>query len=276
MKFDDAVIPKFAKFFMAILLLIIATFYAFGYLLPEDRALWGQFGDFVGGTLNPILTFLTFCVVLATLYFQRTELIESRREMKRSADALEAQIREISEQKFEASFFQLLTLLNIIVNSIDLRVPGGRTGALVVPGYDIRGRDCFREHFIELGDLYREERRKNPSERISDLETIRIVYEQFWDRHRQDLGHYFRFIYNIIRLIDQKNTDNKIYSRIFRAQLSDYELVLIFYNCQTHLGEKLKHLVEKTALLNNMPVELLFHECHVNLFGRGAYMPEGE
>ncbi|GEP10257.1 hypothetical protein MGN01_21020 [Methylobacterium gnaphalii] len=41
----------------------------------------GQVGDFFGGVLNPLLTFLTFIGVLATIFLQREELKETREEV---------------------------------------------------------------------------------------------------------------------------------------------------------------------------------------------------
>lgn len=40
----------------------------------------GQFGDFVGGVLNPIFSFLAFCGLLYTVNLQRAELKEARNE----------------------------------------------------------------------------------------------------------------------------------------------------------------------------------------------------
>lgn len=49
---------------------------------------FGVFGDFLGGSLNPILTFFTFMGLLITIVIQQTELRESRLEFRRTADAL--------------------------------------------------------------------------------------------------------------------------------------------------------------------------------------------
>jgi hypothetical protein len=42
--------------------------------LPTDIATWGQFGDFIGGTINPLLTFFTFIILLYALHEQKKEL----------------------------------------------------------------------------------------------------------------------------------------------------------------------------------------------------------
>ncbi|TOQ75786.1 hypothetical protein CGG88_23945, partial [Vibrio parahaemolyticus] len=46
---------------------------------------WGQYGDFMGGVLNPILSFVAIMGVLVTIVIQHNELKETRKEFKRSA-----------------------------------------------------------------------------------------------------------------------------------------------------------------------------------------------
>ena len=51
----------------------------------------GKFGDFFGGVLNPILTFLTFMGLLITIILQQKELQQSRREFKGQKESLQNQ-----------------------------------------------------------------------------------------------------------------------------------------------------------------------------------------
>jgi hypothetical protein len=99
----------------------------------------GPWGDFFGGFLNPILTFLTFLGVLFTIGLQKIELNLTRQEMARSADALENQLKAlekqlqaVEDQSFENTFFRLLELHNTIINSIDLRRGGSEVNR---PGF---------------------------------------------------------------------------------------------------------------------------------------------
>lgn len=277
-KNDDSLISIKGIFGILAIALVIIAVYISAYFLIENRADWGQYGDFIGGTLNPTLTFLTFCVVILTLRLQKIELIESRKEMKRSADALEKQILELSAQKFEASFFQMLMLLNGIINAMDIRVSGRRTTkGDRIEGYEIKGRDCFKTYANSLRDHYKIIREAPESINLTDANVIRLAYAEFWKTYQQDLGHYFRLIYNIIRMLSEREEQNKkngnedqsnMYFRLLRAQLSNYELVLILYNCQTELGSKLEFYVDKHKILDNLPEDILFHESHHSMFVR--------
>jgi len=58
------------------------------YRLSESGEVWGQFGDFVGGILNPILSFITILIlVISSLYQQKQNAnTEKRDNLKRLDD----------------------------------------------------------------------------------------------------------------------------------------------------------------------------------------------
>ncbi|MCR2346221.1 hypothetical protein NSP34_25555, partial [Salmonella enterica] len=73
---------------------------------------------------------------------------ETRKELKRSADALEQQQSSIDKQNFDAAFFQMLNTHNSIVNAIDLKN--------LENGMETKGRDCFRVFYTKLNKIFRE------------------------------------------------------------------------------------------------------------------------
>lgn len=216
----------------------------------------GTFGDFVGGVLNPILTFLTFMGLILTIVLQQTELAESRVELAKSATALEGQLRALDRQNFEATFFQMLNLHNTIVNAMDVHRRNQDT---------LRGRDCFRHFVKELRGFYD----NNPLP--DELDRIVKAHEQFWEQFHGDLAHYYRYLYNIIRFIDETKVDKSRYMRVLRAQLSDDELFVLFYNGVTHRAVKFKAYVEKFALFDNLPDERLMSINHKTFYKEGAF-----
>lgn len=100
--------------FLILMVAAIAYILRFGWIPMEDREWWGQFGDFLGGTTNPILAFLTFVGVLWTIGLNNEEL-------KRSLELSERQ--KISEQKetihriIERIYLELKEILNTQVES---------------------------------------------------------------------------------------------------------------------------------------------------------------
>lgn len=73
-----------------------------------------------------------------------------------------------------------------------------------------------------------------------------------------ELQHYFRYMYRIIKYIDESNliseTKKYEYAAMFRALLSHYELILLYYDGLSNVGINFKELIEKYALLNNLNV----------------------
>lgn len=49
-----------------------------GFPISNDTAVWGQLGDYIGGILNPVLSFFTIIFVIIGLYYQRKEYNEQR------------------------------------------------------------------------------------------------------------------------------------------------------------------------------------------------------
>jgi hypothetical protein len=73
---------------------------------------WGQFGDYVGGLLNPLLGTLTLFGVLYTVRLQR-EVLKVSRDQLAEAARTERNQRLLNEQQgFETGFFQLLDAAN--------------------------------------------------------------------------------------------------------------------------------------------------------------------
>ncbi|MFA6020154.1 MAG: putative phage abortive infection protein [Rhodospirillales bacterium] len=251
----------------------VALFLLFGILYTKDFMDLGPWGDFVGGTLNPILASATILALLYTIYLQRQandlqkeELVLSRNEATRSANALEGQIEALKKQNFEATFFKMLEMHNDILNSIDIVVYHMTRGDEL-----LRGRDCF----VSLPERQRNYYNKG-SRNIYDKsdvihESLASVLSKFWLNTSHELGHYYRYLYNLIKFVDAYEGDKRFYMKIIRAQLSNHELALLFYNCLSEHGEDMKPLVEKYALLKHMPDDLFLDPSHKILIAPSAF-----
>lgn len=80
--------------------------------LSNKQDVWGQFGDFLGGTLNPILGFLTVLILISTLKVQRVELKQARKSLKKNAKLIDSQVSLMKQQALESTFFKLLEDFN--------------------------------------------------------------------------------------------------------------------------------------------------------------------
>lgn len=76
---------------------VYASNFASRTLSPGTDA-WGQFGDYIGGTLNPLLSFLALIALLITLWIQARSLGTARQQIAHQSEvaALSAQISAIT------------------------------------------------------------------------------------------------------------------------------------------------------------------------------------
>lgn len=94
-----------------------------------------------------------------------------------------------------------------------------------------------------------------------DLHVKKKYYESFYAKNEYNIGHYFRNLYRIVKYIEEYNfTENPVdnikerknYRGILRAQLSSYELLMLFYNiCYSEKGEKFKDILIGTDFFDN-------------------------
>lgn len=224
----------------------------FGYKNPENFKDLGPWGDFFGGTLNPIFTFITVLGLLLTVALQRQELSLTRKELERSADALESQSDQINAQKFESTLFQMLSMLNEIVDSIEYDNRNtGRT---------LKGRDALNYLYFTLGEKYATMHYYKST--YKNKEKLSEFIEEFTKENSNKISHYFRYLSSIFKLIDNSNYSNKQHSNIVRSQLSNQEILLLFYNSLTEEGKNFQIIAQKHELFDDLPIEKLLHSHH--------------
>lgn len=228
----------------------------------------GVFGDSFG-LLTSLFSGLAFAGLIITIVMQKDELALQREELELTRKELAGQKEELKIQnetmrlqKFESTFFQMLSLHNEIVKGIDIKV-GSK---------EYTGRDAFEFLRRQLGRI---------TERVhqlksGDLDALNSSYMAFYNspKIQNEVGHYFRNLYNILKFVDQSSVDEKrMYTNLLRAQLSSYELCLLFYNCLSEMGsDKFKPLIEEYSLLKTLPDELLFNsEVHKSFYADSAF-----
>ncbi|MCG9761151.1 hypothetical protein L1D50_18795 [Pseudoalteromonas sp. Isolate6] len=79
--------------------------------LESLRGQFGAFGDFFGGTLNPLLTFFTIVLLVCSLSLQSQELKASRTELRRTRKSHEQQAQVLSSQLYHSKQQELVHAL---------------------------------------------------------------------------------------------------------------------------------------------------------------------
>ncbi len=219
----------------------------------------GTFGDMFGG-VNALFSGLAFTGIIFTILLQRKEFELQREELKATRKVMDEQSETLSIQRFENTFFSMLSLHNEILASIDIIVRNERT---------LSGRDCINNHYENLKTRWPSFKKKN----LNKEEQLSRCYEAWYGDKYTDMAHYFRMLYTIIKFVDQSDAINKKqYTNIVRAQLSAQEQALLFYNGVSKYGQgKFKELIEKYQLLENMPLNTLLEDEHTELYASEAF-----
>lgn len=96
-----------------------------GYGFSDDSAVWGQFGDYMGGSLNPILSFISIVLLIKSLGLQNQANLDLREELvdSRKTEKL---------RSFSTLFFNMVASQKNLLDSFS--VDPGREGEFLTPG----------------------------------------------------------------------------------------------------------------------------------------------
>jgi uncharacterized membrane protein len=187
----------------------------------------GKFGDFFGGLLNPILTFMTVFGLIVTIIMQRREIQENRQV------ALDER-EELRKQNFDNTFFNLIKMHEDNVNSLTILDRNKK---------DIKGRQVFFNLLNVINEEMKEKKNNNKLKSDEAKDILSIVFK----KHNYSLSSYFLTVYKILEYIDKskiKDIDKQFYVDILRAKLSDIEMTLIFFYGMYRKGMLYKKTIE--------------------------------
>lgn len=232
----------------------ITTYVATFHHLPatENPGAWGTFGDYFGGLLNPLISALTLFVAISVWQLQKQELAETRK-------AMEEQAKTAEQQRQEQRFFDLLNVYFRTVESISyLHSP---VGNLVDPPERFEGKAAMAA-WLGAGELRKlaENRETSIPGQTGDLQDLGHPQHQFWlawteKQPKRYFDSYFQVIRHLLSEAPEllKPQDRR-YISLFRAQLSETELILLAYHLllDEHARKNLAASVSKYNLLEHL------------------------
>lgn len=256
---SDDEIYKIAKGLLILLIPITFLFFwetKLSLELPIDASKFGTFGDFVGGVLG---SFWALCGVLlfykalqeqrkdfatnnksllqqlATLELQTKEFKAQREELELTRNVFNEQAKTLNQQRLESTYFSLLDLY--IKGKVNL-------------DHHKKGNDGYFK-YLKKKMLHRE-LQKDP---LENHNAAKEIYLDVFYREKDELAQYFRLIYRIIKFIDDSTIGDKEkfkYIKILRSQLSECEMIALYYNSLTDYGGKSYQLILKYNLLKHL------------------------
>ncbi|MGG1638257.1 putative phage abortive infection protein [Paenibacillus sp. NRS-1760] len=199
---------------MAVIIFIVwalsGAFVVLAFKKPDGP---GTFGDMFGA-INSLFSGLAFSGIIYTIMIQRNELSLQREELalqreeiRKSTEELAGQKEQMVIQRFETTFFNLLSMQNELTNSIEI-------------SHMIRGRKVFKEIHEEFYNRFNHPMYKS-SDKLAELSYI------------STLDHYYRHVTTLVTFVHNDNTllDNskEMYIGFFASQCTSYEIIFIFY-----------------------------------------------
>ncbi|HCG6618079.1 TPA: hypothetical protein NJ225_004697, partial [Vibrio parahaemolyticus] len=222
--------------------------------LSTDSSIWGTFGDFIGGILNPLIALLAFYWLTQSVLIQKTELSETQKVLKETEKAQKEQALTQEKKRFEDTFFSLLNQLNTVFDGLNER--------LIVMDRP-QASKVMRLH----GAVIKSSIGNNTIEqRVAKMRES-----------SSDTSHYFRVLYHILKFILENSSFNaepmlfeaavekevtrteKFYSNIVRSFLNKEVIQLLAINCvvEDPLDPyyKYRQLVERYSLLEHLHID---------------------
>lgn len=257
-------------------LLVIYYFNIFP-LNETKKGEWGTFGDFIGGTLNPLFALFSLLAIIYTIKIQTQELELSREELEATrkelegsriaqqeqSESLKLQNEATKVQMFENTFFKLLDLYKDTKKDLYFEKIGW---SLDKESFTfLETTDCpfilstHKREFSEEGQIFSDSAIFAYLQSIHIInskskETINELYPSFHLKLEKYIGKYFSTIYQILKFIKNSNLNDSLrYAHFLRSQFSQMEFEVLFYHCSSDIGIlKFKPLLEEYEFFEHL------------------------
>lgn len=215
---------------------------------------WGLFGDYFGGVIGTLISFVTIFLIYLTYTNQ---------------------VRSTEKQQFETTFFSLLENQRDILKSLKGNIPkeieGEKHGELEAYEF-ISGVASQLNLRLDVGiiPVYEKEQQLNIEAKPKEIneKNIDLVYKDVFIGKEAQLGHYFRHLYHIIKFTNESSIeDKKRYIDFIQAQMSDDELYVAFYNGICEYGkDKFLELLDRYGFFENVASRGAIFDLHAQQF----------
>jgi len=275
---------------------ILCRSWDFSWTISEEKV--GQFGDFVGGVVGCIFAF-----VGVILYY--VALTDQREDIRINREALETQVKTLNQQieEFKAQTKEMQETRTVYEEQTKLYRKQTEYYEQQVKELKnqtkISSLQHFNSEFYSLLNVFISIK-KNCEKPISDLlcklksipvsnnDTIcnkhSVLIEEYTKQYYNNtssLSIYFKTFYRLLRMIEDSNIEaehKQRYAKTLRSQLSENELLLLYYDYCSVLGEKVRLLAIKYNLFKHLNLMRKF-ELDTSKFGNDkvsilAYMHE--
>ena len=267
---------KAAKTLVSIGAIILLTGMVIFYIPEAEINRFGVFGEFFGGIVGSFWALAGVVLFYAALKkqgdeflmqreqlelqrkelkLQRVETELQRKEFERQTQQLVTQNETLAIQKFENTFFHLLSLHNDIVNSNESR--------------DL-GKKWAKSLYVRFIGHYQRIRQRD--EELSSIEAVKKAYERF-PKRVEYLDRYFNNLRYLINFIDKSNiSDKNFYTDVIKAQFTVHELLFFFYyGISDFCDKEYRNVLQNYSMFSTMPLDELIDRTHKSMYSDDAF-----
>lgn len=237
---------------------------------PIDHEVIGTLGDFFGGVLGSIWSLCGVLLFYTALKEQRRDFKINENALNKQIEALSIQTKEFELQRIELSQTrqvfreQSLTLRQQRLESTYFSMLGIYKNIITDLNEIAENKSYFKSLKQTLYEKYTTGRTPQDNHATAKNIYLEVFYEK-----KEELNHYFKIIYRILRIIEDADVSEQEkfrYVKILRSQLSENEMLAMYYNSHSPSGEKVYKLILKYNLLKHLPLlsklEFLIFICN--------------
>ena len=164
-------------------------YYELNFSLSNDPAVWGQLGDYIGGILNPLLSFVSIVLLIKSLTLQN----QANKDLK---DEIENTKRTEKIRAFESQLFNMIDSQRQAFESFNIQIKNGKKTQKIISSEAV-------VHIEDEIERLRDEGGDNAHIKsfIESIDTSDEIYKAI------------RIFYIMIKMISEKLSDSEGFSR---------------------------------------------------------------
>lgn len=259
-----------ALFFISAFIFI--NFGSWKFSLILDETIMGQFGDFVGGVIGSLFAFIGVILYYIALKAQREDVQTNKNALNLQMQALNQQIEEFKAQTEELQetrkvYEEQTNLYREQTNYYQQQVKELKNQTKV------NSLQQFNSEFYSLLNVFISIKKdcEGPISKLLDILKVRLKtkddticnrhsilieeYTKLYYNNTSSLSVYFKTFYRLLKMIEDSSIEaerKQRYAKTLRSQLSENELLLLYYDYCSVLGEKVRLLAIKYNLFKHL------------------------
>lgn len=218
----------------------------------------GSVGDFLGGTIGLVISFITLVLVLFTYYWtrkndSRNALVAMLVEILKTQDGFIAD-KEFLPQKFLKEFGAIYKTTRSVIS--DYAVWGVDERIDIAFTFMFYGPTSDSDRYLAK---YGQREIKLVHDKICAMrDNSKLKGKMLFQGNQRILGHYYRNLFNAYVILENSGLANKeklAWGKIVKTKLSNYDQALLALNFVSHFGTEWTEqgFVSKYKPISNIP-----------------------